>query len=144
MGKLLTLLYECTSEETFCLSFSGLWNGFYSMEFHPIGIKWKLKIFSLIWYQNFIGTTRKMATKKASLHIYVLRSIYNIVSVCIWKSLKKGILLSGLLQEVYSMEFNPKCIKGELNVCSLHWYQNYFKNFIQPTSKQSFQYIFME
>ena len=59
---------------------------FYAIEFDPKGIKWKLKICFIIWCQNFtkkfIFTTIEMATKNASLHIYVLRSIYNIVIVC--------------------------------------------------------------
>ena len=58
----------------------------FCMVFDSKGIKWKLKISSLKWCQNIIKTvvftTIKMATKKASLHVYVLRSIYNIVSVC--------------------------------------------------------------
>ena len=62
------------------------------MEFHAKGIKWKLKICSFIWCQNvtknFIATTKEMVTKNASLHIYVLRSIYNIVSVCKWPNLE--------------------------------------------------------
>ena len=57
------------------------------MELNPKGIKWKLKIYSSKWYQNMIKTimftTIKRGTKKASLNIYVLRSIYYIVSVCI-------------------------------------------------------------
>ena len=53
----------------------------------PKGIKWKLKIYSFIWYQSFtkifLISIIEMATKNTSLNIYVLRSIYDIVSVCI-------------------------------------------------------------
>ena len=56
------------------------------MKFNPKGVRWKLRIYFSKWYQNTINiimfTTIKRATKIASLHIYVLRSIYNIVSVC--------------------------------------------------------------
>ena len=35
------------------------------------------------FHKNVIVTTKELVTKNSSLHIYVLRSIYNIVSVCI-------------------------------------------------------------
>ena len=57
------------------------------MEIDSKGIKWKEKIWTLIWYQifmeSFMFSTIIIIMKKRLLHNYVLRSIYNIVSVCI-------------------------------------------------------------
>ena len=61
------------------------------MEFDPKGIKWKIKICSFMWCQNFTKkfkfTTKVMVTKNAPLHIFVLRSIYNISSFFMLESL---------------------------------------------------------
>ena len=55
---------------------------FYAMKFDPEGIKWKLKIYSLIWHQNFtknfIFTTIEMATKNATyLLVYFTKKSIN-------------------------------------------------------------------
>ena len=55
------------------------------MEFDPKCIKWKLKICSFICQniiKNVIIPTKELVSKNASLHIYLLRSIYGIVSIC--------------------------------------------------------------
>ena len=53
------------------------------MDFDLKGIKWKLKIWFLVWtrvcFKNFITITVKMVAKKASLHIYGVRKMFNLV-----------------------------------------------------------------
>ena len=52
-----------------------------------------------IFYQKF----HSLVMKNASLHIYVLRSIYNIVSVCIGpRHLNDNILLLTIVRNVLS------------------------------------------
>ena len=117
--KLPRLLCDSPAEGRFCESFLDLFKRFYSMNFITKGIKWNLKICSLNWYQiwikNFFRTTLNMTVKKASLHIYGVRQMFNSVSVCRTR-------LTRLRNESYSDSFQAvfawSCGRAKCQCCT--------------------------
>ena len=123
------------------------------MEFDSKGIQWKLKMYSFIYYQNIGKTvpdnTINMTMKKAPLHIYVLRSIYNIVSVCI-SILNRlaGLHISNNMPiTMYYRMINRNHMASELKGCQIfHQYNTmeffyfyfltYLTNFVQRFCKK--------